>query len=108
MTSSVVYVDNSNVIELRGLKLAIENTYVNDADVTVTVKDSAGADVAGQAWPTTMDYVAASNGIYRAIVEEAAELVADETFYAFIDADAGAQRIGHWEFAFVPKVRRGT
>jgi hypothetical protein len=108
MTTSVVYVGNANVIELRGLKLVTDNTYVNDADVTVTVKDSAGADATGQAWPTTMDYVAASNGVYRAIVENDVDLVADATYYAFIDADSGANQVGHWEFAFVPKIRRGT
>ncbi|MDX8513529.1 hypothetical protein [Mesorhizobium captivum] len=104
----VVYVGNTNIIELTGLKSAVEGTYVNDADVTVTVKDADGNAVAGQTWPAAMTYVAASNGNYRGILEDDLALVDGTTYFAHIDADAGANRIGHWEFAFVPKTRRGS
>jgi hypothetical protein len=106
--SCVVYVGNTNIIEVTGLKSAVEGAYVNDADVEVTVKDGAGNDVAGQIWPAAMDYVAASNGNYRGILEDDLALVDGTTYFAHIDADAGANRIGHWEFAFVPKTRRGS
>jgi len=106
--TTCVYVGNANVVELRGLRNVVDDAYVNDADVTVTVKDSASVDVTGQTWPTTMDYVTASDGTYRAVIEEEVELVAGDTYYAFIDADAGGNQTAHWEFAFVPKVRRAT
>lgn len=106
--TTTAYVANTNVLEVRGLKSAIEDTFINDAIVSVTVKDGEGAAVAGQSWPATMAYVAASDGWYRAIIEDAVEFEAGETYYAFIDADAGTDRIGHWEFAFIPKTRRAT
>ncbi|WP_027037883.1 hypothetical protein [Mesorhizobium ciceri] len=108
MTSCVVYVGNTNIIELSGLKSAIEGTFVNDADVSVTVKDAEGTNITGQTWPAAMAYVASSDGIYRGILEDDLGLVDGTTYYAHIEADAGTNRIGHWEFAFVPKTRRGS
>lgn len=105
---TTAYVANTNVLEVRELKSAIEDTFINDATVSVTVKDGEGNAVAGQSWPASMAYVASSNGWYRAIIEDAVDFEADETYYAFIDADAGTNRIGHWEHAFVPKTRRAT
>lgn len=104
----VVYVGNTNLIELTGLKSAAEGSYVNNADVTVTVKDKDSNEVSGQTWPATMNYVATSNGNYRGILEDDLALVDGTMYFAHIDADAGENRIGHWEFAFVPKTRRGS
>lgn len=108
MSICVVYVGNTNIIEVTGLKSAVEGSYVNDADVEVTVQDAEGNAVSGQTWPATMAYVAASNGNYRGILEDDLALVDGTTYFAHIDADGGANRIGHWEFAFVPKTRRGS
>ncbi|KQU77706.1 hypothetical protein ASD12_18065 [Mesorhizobium sp. Root102] len=104
----VVYVDNTNLIEVVGLKSAIEGSFVNDADVSVTVKDAEGTNVSGQTWPATLTYVTASEGNYRGIIEDDVALTAGTTYYAHIDANAGANRIGHWEFAFVARTRRAT
>lgn len=104
----IVYVANTNVIELSGLKSAIENEFIDDAMVTLTVKDESGAAVVGQAWPAVLAFVAASAGLYRGIIEDDVAMTAGTTYYAHIDADAGADRKGHWEFAFVPKIRRGS
>lgn len=107
----VVYVANTNLIELSGLKSVIEDEFIADADVTVTVKDAGGNEIDGQTWPTTMvstDTTDSVEGNYRGILKDTVEFVAGDTYYAHIDADAGADRIGHWEFAFVPKVRRGS
>ncbi|MER9355555.1 hypothetical protein NKI61_19995 [Mesorhizobium sp. M0514] len=104
----IVYVANTNVIELDGLKSAIEDEFVNDATVSVTVKDEAGAEVTGQTWPEAMAYVAVSDGLYRGIIEDGVEMTAGTTYVAHIDVDAGADRVGHWEFNFVPKTRHGS
>lgn len=106
--TTTAYVANTNVLEVRGLKSAIEDAFINDATVSVTVKDGEGVEVAGQSWPAAMAYVTSSDGWYRTIIEDGVDFEADETYYAFIDADAGTDRIGHWEFAFVPKTRRAT
>lgn len=105
-----VYVGNTNVIELSGLKSAIEDSFVNDAEVTVTVKDEAGTNVTGQTWPLTLTSIDGTDpeGNYRGILKATIELTDGETYYAHIDANAGTDRVGHWEFAFKPKTRRGS
>ena len=104
--ATIVYVANTNVIELIGLKSAIEDEYVNDADVLLTtVRDSDGVEVSGQSFPWTMDYVADSNGDYRGILQDGLEIENGKTYTAIIDVDAGPDRIGHWEFPFTPKTR---
>lgn len=104
----LVYVDNTNLVELSGLKSAIEDTFINDATVRLTVKDEDGTSITGQTWPATLTYVASSDGVYRGIIEDDVALIDGTTYYAHIDANAGTNRIGHWEFAFVPKTRRGS
>lgn len=100
-----VYVSNTNLLELAGLKSFIEDAFVNDADVTVTLVDAAGEEVAGQTWPTAMDYIVASDGNYRAILKDTLEMVAKAHYVAQIRADAGTDRVGYWEFPVVPKTR---
>lgn len=106
--TAIVYVANTNVLDLIGLKSVVDNAYVDNATVTVTVKDSTGTAVTGEAWPMAMTYVAASNGNYRAFLENDLALVAKKKYTAFIDADAGVNRIGHWEFPFTAAIRTGV
>lgn len=99
------FVANTNVLELTGLHSAIEAAYINDAAVTVTLKDADDVAVTGAVWPMTMDYVAGTNGNYRAILADALPLVAREKYTAYIEADGGADRIGRWTFSFKPAAR---
>lgn len=110
MTCLVVYVANTNLIEIRGLKSAVEDAFINDADVSLTVKNAVGEEIEGESggWPVTMAYIDASDGEYRGVLSDALELVDGVTYYAHIDANAGADRIGHWEYAFVAKTRRAA
>ena len=102
---TTAFVANTNVLELQGLHSEIEGAYVNDATVTVTVKDEDGVAVTGQTWPLTMQYVATSQGDYRAILKDTLALVAKQNYFAFIDVNAGIDRVGHWEFKFKPVTR---
>jgi hypothetical protein len=106
----IVYVANTNLIEVVGLKSEVEGEFIADADVEVTVKDADGEDVAGQTWPLTLASIDGTDpeGNYRGILKDTLELTAGQTYYANVDANAGADRIGHWEFAFVPKTRHGS
>lgn len=107
----IVYVANTNVIELTGLTDAITEAAINDATVTVTIKDADGEEVAGQTWPAPMDAVDGTDGIpglYRGIIEDDVAMTAGTQYFAHVEVDAGPDRIGHWEFAFVPKTRRGS
>jgi hypothetical protein len=96
------FVANTNVLELRGLKSAIEDAFVNDATVSVTIKDASGANVAGVVWPLTLAYVATSDGDYRAIIPHGAALTAGRQYTALISADGGTNRVGFWRFVFRP------
>jgi len=104
-----IFVANTNVLDLIGLKSAIEDTYINDATVTVTLKHKAtDEEVAGQTWPTTMEYLVGTDGEYRAIIEHDVEFIANKDVIAYIEVDGGPERIGHWEFKFKPLTRTGA
>ena len=60
-------------------------TYVNDASVTVTVFDSNNVEVTGQAWPLTLDYVAASDGIYRKTIPPISGLIDKQIYHIVFD-----------------------
>lgn len=100
------FVANTNVLELIGLKDEVAEAFINDATVTVTIKDILeDEEVEGETWPLAMVYVTASDGDYRAILSDELSLVAKRKYLAYIDADGGADLIGHWEFHFSPKTR---
>ena len=92
----IYYVGNDNVIVLDELTNSATAAYINDATVTVTVKDSAGVNVVGETWPLAMGYVSASNGKYRAVLQDTLSMTADRAYVAHIDA-AGDSLTGHWE-----------
>ena len=94
------FVANTNVLDLIGLKDEIDDSFINSAVVTVTIKDTAGVAVTGQTWPLTMSYVAASDGVYRAFVSETIAFIPKTKYIAYIDANGGANLVGHWEFSF--------
>ena len=103
-----VFVANSNLLTLVGLKAFIGGAFVNDADVEVTVVDSEGVNVAGATWPQIMGYVAASDGNYRVVLTHELAFEAKRNYTAKITADGGVDRIGYWEFKFKPLIRTGV
>lgn len=100
-----VFVANTNMLELIGLRSEVEEEYINDAAVSVTIKTKAGVEVSGAAWPLSMPYVAASNGDYRVVLSEDIAFEHKADYIAYIDADAGVGRVGHWELAFEARTR---
>lgn len=99
--ADIIYIANTNNILLTGLKSEQEGTYLNDATVTLTLKDSTGTEVGAGPWPITMDYVAASSGNYIGYLSADLALLQGKKYTAFIDADASdsnTERKGHWEF----------
>jgi hypothetical protein len=98
------FVDNTNLLRIKGLFNVVDDLYVNAGAVTATIKDSNGDVVAGQSWPVTLDYVAASNGIYRVALNAAIIFIAGATYTAEITALDGAST-GFWEFPFIPVTR---
>jgi hypothetical protein len=99
------FVANTNVLDLIGLKNEIAGTFINNAAVTVTIKDDQGVNVSGATWPMTMTYVTGSDGDYRAFLSEDLAFVAKGKYIAAIDADGGTNLVGHWELNFKPLAR---
>ena len=99
------FVQNTNVLDLIGLKNEIAGTFINNATVTVTIKDALGVNVSGGSWPLTMNYLATSNGNYRAFISETLPFVDKTKYIAYIDANGGANLVGHWELTFKPTAR---
>jgi len=64
----ILYDENDNLIELQELKNVATDSFVNDASpVTVTIVDADGGEVLAA---TAMAYVAASDGKYRATIQD--------------------------------------
>ena len=59
--------------------------FVNDAAVTVTIFDSAGVELVGESWPVTLDYVAASDGVYRKTFSPFINLIEGEIYDVVIE-----------------------
>lgn len=101
------FVLNTNVLDLLGLKSHVEGVYLNSATVTFVIKDKAGVLVQGATWPQAMPYTVGSNGDYQGILPSTLQFLPNKVYYAFIDAQGGGERIGHWEMPFKPLIRTG-
>jgi hypothetical protein len=99
---------STNVLQVPGLTAEIQNEFVNDATVTVTIRDSAGVELAGASWPLVMNHVPGSNGKYRAFLSATLPLAPKTNYVATIDADGGRNRVGHFEFHFRPVAQEVT
>lgn len=66
---NIFYHNNSNVIEVQGLRNAITEEYVNDADITATMTDLEGNELDGETWPLTLT-ATGSLGVYRVVASD--------------------------------------
>ena len=103
--SMTVYVDNTNLIELFRLQSAIDDAYIDDAIVTLTIEDATGTEVSGETWPITLSFVSGSDGDYTGIINYQVGFDTDGAYTAVIDADAGVGRQGHWELPLIARTR---
>lgn len=91
-----LYIGNSNMVELAGLRASnTPTTYINDATVTVTITDLAGTEVTGETWPKSMNYVASSNGVYRADLSASLGLTEDSSYLVVVNVTA-TDGTGKW------------
>lgn len=82
-------VDSDNLIEWDEMKDVYDDTYVNDATVTFTLKDADG-DAVADAEDIPMPYVGNSNGKYNGTLQSTVVLVDGDTYYLEISATSGA------------------
>jgi hypothetical protein len=68
MSLEVIAIGSDNLVRLDVLQNASTLAYINSATVSFNLKDSTGAVIQG---PTTMSYVAASNGRYEGSITAA-------------------------------------
>jgi hypothetical protein len=108
MAASIAFVGNSNNIEVNGLRSDLESKFLNDATITVTIKDASGQPVSGEVWPQTMSYVPGTDGNYVLGLTRFLEMNSGAKYTAYIDANASdetSERVAHWEFAFTAQKR---
>lgn len=92
--------------EEAGLKrLRDKNGFINDAMVTLTIKDFGGTDVGGIVWPLAIDYVEDSDGLYEIIVDKAITLTEGATYYAEYTIVTSYGRDGFWKIEFIARER---
>jgi len=101
--SGVLYLDNSSVIELVGLKNSVTGTADVGASVSVTLLDSSGAQVSGETWPLTMAHVA--DGLYRATMSSAINLSALTKYTAMVDVVGSGGEVGNWQCKVLARAR---
>jgi hypothetical protein len=102
----IIFEGNDMVLELSELMNEITGEIINNAVVTVTLSDEAGAPVNGNSWPLPLEYIIGSDGIYRAILADTLALTPDARYFAELVADAGPGLRAKWVKDCVCRVRR--
>ncbi len=91
MTTQIVYRSNDHLIKLTGLQDSSDDTFVNDATVTLTMKDINDVNVVGISWPLAMAYVAASNGDYEGTIDKALVITPETRYFAEVTIVSGTR-----------------
>lgn len=84
---SIIYLDSDMFIELVGLKNA-DGEAVNNANVSITLEFTNGNQVAGQIWPTTLDFDT-ERGTYRSAISSDIDVREGSRVVAKIVAEVG-------------------
>lgn len=90
----VIYIDNSNVVELRSLTNSITSAVDTGATVSVTIVDSTGTAISGETWPVSMSH--ASSGTYRATLSSSLSLTANRAYRGVVTATGSGGEVGKW------------
>lgn len=90
MSATNLYIGVDTVVTYGGMQNPLTAAYINDGTVTCQIVDLAGTAVTptGFTWPVTLDYVAASDGIYRATIDKAMALLPGHSYFLEITAAA--------------------
>lgn len=96
--------DNDMVIEVASVTDKLTGAPVNDATINATLKDSAGADVGGIAWPQTVDYTG-TPGLYRKTIDKAAAIVDGDGYTLTVVLSTPGGTDAQWEIPVGGEVR---
>ena len=98
--------NNSLEAEVKGLRAKSSGDYVNDATVSITLKDEDGVDVTGVTFPVSLSYVSGSDGIYRGIISDTSNLITGSKYQVIILAEDFAGNKAEWISNAIAKDRR--
>jgi len=77
-------------------------SFVNDATVTFTLKNSSNSAVSG-ASSVSMSYVTGTNGVYEGTLEDGVSLTENATYYLEITATGSGDRVGFRRITYTAK-----
>lgn len=103
--SQVLFIENDNAVVLNALR-DLDGNYINSATVTLEslVDRATGAAVTGITPPVSMPYVAASNGVYRALLPHTLGLTLGKYYRAKVKVVSGTMD-GVWYEDLVCRLR---
>jgi len=87
---------NDNLLQLSGLKNGIDDSFINNATIAVSMQDATGADAPGMTWPAAMAYVPDSQGCYRLLLDSALNLI-DGRYYTLSVSVEAAGLMASWK-----------
>lgn len=107
LTANIFFDNTDHVVTVDGLEDALNpGTYINAADVEITLTDLSDTKINGEVWPLTLTYVAASNGKYKALLRDTLDVAEGDVVKVLITADNGAGY--HREWRSILTVETGT
>lgn len=105
VTPQQYYYLNDNRLDVTGLRDSA-GVYLNSATVTTILIDATTlAEVAGETWPVTLDYVATSNGDYTAVLESALSVTPGQRLILRVTAVQGTTQ-AYWEIPVLVRMRQ--
>lgn len=102
-----IWVGNDVILEVAGLRESITGALQNNlstSQVTASLKNDDGSALTTPI-AVTMTYASGSDGVYRGIIPYTAGVTAGKNYLVFLEANAGSNMVGHWEFRCVAKAR---
>ena len=101
----MLYVGNTNIVELNSLKDSVTGDVDEGATVTLVVKDMGGAEVPGETYPLAMPHV--SNGNYLVNLDSGLGIEACQNYQLCVTAlGSSPDSVGYWEHVTTAEVRR--
>ena len=100
----VIFEDNDMLVEIDGLQDSSDDSFLNAATITATIKDKDGVAVIGQTLPISLSYVSSSNGKYQGVFDKLLALVSGDKGMIEITGAEGTLD-AFWELAYVVQKR---
>jgi len=109
MALLTINLENSNLVELNGLKDKALGVFQNVASVVCTLYEPDGTTEVGSAtWPLTLTYASGSDGVYRGVITNLADIVEGPIYRAVVTAVASqGQLTNRWNQPTKAIVRQG-